>query len=153
MSAQLWEFIVKAQTFKCQGRCGTRSHKVPRFGPLLPHLIECSWNKGPLGGPRKVLPFSRNEELFADINDCHIKWIFLKESNEELSSCFFCLAKQDRKCSKGSRSTFSQSKVGGERTMIEHNYRDAHEGNNLLEMWPMESLQENHKIRQAKGKF
>lgn len=82
MSAQLWEFPVKAGTFKRQGSCGTRSHKVTWLGPSLPHLIKCSQTKVPLGGPRKAPPLNENEELFADSNDYHIKWIFPKKIME-----------------------------------------------------------------------
>lgn len=142
MSAQLWEFTIKAQMFKCHGRCGTGSHKVPRFGPSLLYLTECSLNKILLGGP-----FNGNEELFPDINDCHIKWIFLKKSNEELSCHLFLFAKQDRKCSKGSESSFSQSKVGGvERTMIEHTLQGYPWGQQLAGKCDFTgSLQENQK--------
>lgn len=111
MSTQLWEFTVKAGTFKCQGRYGN----VTWFGPSLPLLTKCSQTKVPLGGPRKAPPFNGNEQLFADTNDYHIKWIFPKENNGELSSCFSCILQSKiKKCSKGSRRTFSQSKgVGG----------------------------------------
>lgn len=146
MSTQLWEFTVKAGTFKCQGRYGN----VTWFGPSLPLLTKCSQTKVPLGGPRKAPPFNGNEQLFADTNDYHIKWIFPKENNGELSSCFSCILQSKIKNAVRAPGGHFHNQKGlgaggaGRGRGGGHCCRDAHEGNNMLEMWSHELSQENH---------
>ena len=130
MSAQLQEFTVKAETFRCQGRCGPRSCKGS-------HCLT-SLTKEPPGGARKAPPFNGNEGLFFDTDHCHIKWIFLKESNGETKQLLFLhFSKQDRKCRRAPRAHFHNQIGGGGGTRgpwLNTHFGNVHEGNKLLEM-------------------
>lgn len=119
MSAQLGEFTGKAGAFKRQGRRGTRSHTVARFGLSLPHLIKCSHPQRLLGVQGKPL-HSMEMKLFADTNDCHIQWVFPKENDGELSSCFPVSWKARQKMQLGFQEDIFTLESGGQRTVFEY---------------------------------
>lgn len=144
MSAQLGEFTIKTQAFKCQGRCGTRSRKVPRY-PTSPNIHK----------PKCLLGLQGKHLRSADMQSYLLTQMIATSSGfsrrkvtENEAAAFPVFSKQDRKCRRAPRAHFHNQTGGwgrqGDSGWI-HTSLMPVRATNCWKCDPMGSLQENLK--------
>lgn len=132
MSAQLQEFTVKAETFKCQGRCGPRSCKGPHcLTSLNIHKL-----KSLLGVQGRHLHSKEMKAYFLTQITVTSTGFSQRKVMEKLSNCFSCTFQSKTENAEGPQEHIFTVKLGGDTRgpWLNTHLGNAHEGNKLLEM-------------------
>lgn len=109
MSAQLQEFTVKAETFKCQGRCGPRSCK----GPHCLTSLNIHKPKSLLGVQGRPLHSMEMKAYFLTQITATSRGFCRRKVMEKLSSCFSCVFQSKIENAEGPQEHIFTIKLGG----------------------------------------
>ena len=144
MSAQLQEFTVKAETFKCQGRCGPRSCK----GSHCLTSLNIHKPKSLLGVQGRHLHSMEMKAYFLTQTTATSSGFSWRKVMEKLCSCFSCIFQSKIENAEGLQEHIFTIKLGGGGTrgpFLNTHFGNVHEGNKLLEMWSHRVSEENQK--------